>query len=178
VLGDGPGDLGGVGPRVLGDEGGRVALVETEQLPSEHGEVAEQLGPETGDGQVPPRHQEDAKTLGGLVQPLVDQPDAGQRQEVGVVDDDQAGCGSLGILGGQQRFLQAARLPAGVGRDPPRVLVPTALEPAADAEGLAGPHRADQQRQRVGGRGVEPVPEQGSGHVHPWQPRPIMTTHV
>ena len=175
VLGDGPGDLDGVGARVLGDEGGRVALVETEQLPPEHREVAEQLGPETRDGQVPPRHQQDAETLGGLVQPLVDQADAGQRQQVGVVDDDQARCGCLGILGGQQRFLHAGRLPAGVGGDPPRVLVAAALEPAADAEGLARPHRADQQRQRVGCRGVEPVPEQGAGHVHPRQPGPMVT---
>ena len=130
--------------------------------------------PETRDGQVPPRHQEDAKTLGSLVQPLVDQPDARQRNRWASSTTTRRGCGRLGLLGGQQRLLHAGRFPAGVGRDPSRLVVPAALEPSADAERLAGPHRPDQQRQRVRGGGVEPVPEQGAGHVHPRQARALI----
>jgi len=147
---------------VGGDQRLGLLVVEAEQLAAEHGVLAEELGREPGEGQVPPGHQQQPEGVGVGVEQVVQGPDRGGRQLVGVVDDDQA-------VRPEERE-EPVRGPRRVGAHPGGVVGARGLaHPAGDAEGLARAAGTDQQRGRALGRVVKPGPEPTSGHVGPGQ---------
>ena len=99
-------------PGVLEGQPRGLLPAEPEHVAAQHGQVAQELGDEPGDGQVPPGQEQDAEPLGVGVEPVRDQAHAGGREEVRVVDDQQPR-GSSRVAGGPREDVLDIRDRAG-----------------------------------------------------------------
>ena len=164
-----------VGTGVAGvpeDQPGRLLPAEPEGVAAQDGQVTEELGHESGDGQVPPGQQQEPEAVGVGGEAVPDQAHAGRREQVCVVDDQQSRELRRGRCGSIEEGPQLGDGARGGGGVPARIREVARLrEPPGDAEGLAGAGRSDDDRDGLLGRGVEPAPEPVSGRVVPGQPR-------
>ncbi len=166
------GDLGVGGPSVSGDQLGRLGVVEAQQATAEHGEVAEQLGAEPCDRQVPAREQQQPHRLGPLAEHAVEEPEAHRREAVRVVDDDQGPGTYVALVTGRllpglgQRRPQVVGGPRGIAVQPPGARAEVVVvEPAPHPEGLARADRTHEQGDGGAGGRVESLPQRLARHV-------------
>ena len=158
-------------PGVLEGQPRGLLPAEPEHVAAQHGQVAQELGDETGDGQVPPGHEQDAEPLRVGVEPVRDQAHAGRREEVRVIDDQQPR-GSGRVAGGpREDVLDLGDRAGGRGGVPDRVGERGGRgEPPGDAQGLPRPGRRDQHGHGALGGGIEVGPQLVAGGVRSGQP--------
>ena len=152
-----------------------LGIVHSQDVSAKDVEVAEELGHEAGQGQVPPARQQQPDRLRVLAEALVDEAHGGGRQGLRVVDHDQPSTtpGFLG-RGVLEHTRQPLRCPAGVGVEPDgtaRAIVTAISQPSCDAERLSRAHGPDQEGDRGFARLVEALPQAQSWNVVPGKDR-------
>ena len=164
-------DVGGAGPGVRLDEADGLVVAEPEHVAAQDRQVTQQLEHQPREGQVPPGEQHDPEGVGVVVEPLVDVPQRGGGQQVGLVDDDEAGCRPRVAAGPveHRRQLRGSGRPGGV--QPRRVvLTRELLQPARDTERLSGACGRHDHGDRVSAGLVEAAPQHAPGEVPPGEP--------
>lgn len=157
-----------VGAGVLRHQLGALGVVHPQQVAPQRREVAQELGDQPGEREVPPAQQQHAHGLGGLSEPPVDEGHRFRRQRMGVVDDHEPGStGGRLACRRVEHLPEARRGPVGVGVDPHRgrgTCPRRVRQPTGGAQRLAGPGRRHHQRDGAVGV-IEPRPEPLARHV-------------
>ena len=162
---DGFEDLRPGGAGVLGGQRDALLPGQPQDVATQDREVAEKLGDEPRDRQVPTGQQDQAQAVRVGGQALVDQADTGRGEQVGVVDHNQ-----------QREAFDRGRavedLPEELDRGHPRGVVPDGVDvtarrgqPARHAECLSRAGGGDDDRDGLVARGLQLAPQQSPRRV-------------